>query len=58
MLNVLPAESHGIKMMEIIVDKLVVKEKKAVKEFVFEHSDNMSLYLSLRHAYLSPKYQD
>ena len=44
--------------MEKIVAELLVQEEKPVKDFVFEHSDNMSLYLSLRHAYLSPRYQD
>ena len=57
LLNTLQAESHGIKLIEKIVAELVIAGKKPVKEFVFEHSDNLSLFLTVRHAYLTPKYQ-
>jgi hypothetical protein len=58
MLTTLPAESHGIKLMEKIVAELIVASKKPVKEFVFEHSDNLSLFLTMRHSFLSARYQD
>ena len=49
------------KIMEKIVAELIVAESKqtSIKEFVYAHSDNLSLFLSLRHIFLgSPKLKD
>lgn len=55
-------ESHGVKLMEKILAEIILehKDKKgfSMQNFIFEHSDNLSLYLTVRHAYLSPKYKD
>lgn len=58
LLNV-PAETHGVKIIEKVVAELLLSEKnKNLKDSVFAHSDNLSLFLSLRHIYLSAKYKD
>ena len=56
----MPAEPHGLKLIEKVVAELVLVNKKGtdLKDFLFEHSDNLSLYLTLRHAFLSPRFKN
>ncbi len=61
LLQNLPEAGQGIKLLEKIVAELLIANKKQggdIKDYIFEHSDNLSLYLSLRHIYISPKYKD
>ena len=59
MLDTLPAETYGLKLIEKLVHELLTKKSKDVKkDFIFAHSDNLSLFLTLRHTYLSKKYKD
>ena len=66
LLNSVQSPSLSLKVMEKIVAELLLNNtsdsnsKKPIKEFIFEHSDNLSLFLTLRHAYLGnpSKYQD
>jgi len=52
-----PAETHGVRIIEKVVAELLVSGGN-LKETLFTHSDNLSLFLSLRHVYLSAKYRD
>lgn len=48
-------------MLEKVVAELLVEKRKQaseIKDFVFEHSDNLSLFLTLRHTFFSQKYKD
>ena len=60
LLSNLPAETHGVKVIEKLVAELLVGKKSAsgLKDYRFSHSDHLSLFLSLRHTFLSPKYKD
>ena len=58
LLTNVPAETHGVKIIEKIVAELLIAGNTNLKESLFTHSDNLSLFLSLRHVYLSPKYKD
>ena len=57
LLTNVPAETHGVKIIEKVVAELLVSGGN-LKETLFAHSDNLSLFLSLRHVYLSAKYRD
>jgi len=52
-----PAETHGVKIIEKIVAELLVSGGN-MKDKLFAHSDNLSLFFNLRHIYLSAKYKD
>ena len=44
------SEAQGVKLLEELMDKLVNTEN--LQNFLFTHSDNLSLFFTLRHAYL------
>lgn len=58
MLTTIQVQAQAVKVMEKIVAELLLASKKPLREFVFEHSDNLSLFLCLRHTYFRGKFQD
>ena len=51
MLGKFGSDPQGTKVLEQLATKLVSTEAD-LKTFIFAHSDNLSLFLTLRHAYL------
>ena len=58
LLDSVQAETYGVKILEKIVAELLNTKSTSLQETIFAHSDNLSLFLSLRHTYLSSKYKD
>ena len=56
----LPVESHAVKVLEKLVTELltVKKEQGDLRSHVFAHSDNLSLFLTLRQIFTSPQFKD
>lgn len=51
MLSKAGSEAQGARVLEQLMAKLVPEETN-FKQYIFQHSDNLSLFLTLRHAYL------
>lgn len=61
LLRNLPPETHGAKVLDKIVTELLVVNKKQdgpLKDYLYEHLDHLSLFLSLKHLYLASKLKD
>lgn len=56
----LPVETHGAKVLEKIVSELLVQASDGgkVKDYALQHSDNLSLYLVLKHLYQGSKLRE
>ena len=59
LLHQVQSEPQGIKVLEKIVAELLVsKSGSSLTDSIFEHSDNLSLFLSLRHTFLQTAFKD